>query len=254
MKLRLPRIPWATWRPKLFETLPAYDRHAFTSDLVAGVTVGVVALPLAMAFGIASGVTPQAGIYTAIVGGFLVSLLGGSRIQIGGPTGAFVVIVAGIIAAHGLSGLLMVTMMAGVILIVLAVTGLGQAVKFIPRPVVLGFTNGIALLIASTQIKDFLGLGIAEPPSEFFARMAALGRRDADAGTPRRSALASARWRSSCSCRAGCRACPARSWRWSLGTAAVALFRLAGRDHRIEVRRHPERPAGHSASRSSAPT
>jgi sulfate permease, SulP family len=124
-----------------------------------------------MAFGIASGVTPQAGIYTAVVGGFIVSLLGGSRIQIGGPTGAFVVIVAGIIAAHGLPGLLMVTMMAGVILLVLAVTGLGQAVKFIPRPVVLGFTNGIALLIASTQIKDFFGLAIADPPSEFIARM-----------------------------------------------------------------------------------
>src|SRR5262245_39577600 len=115
-----------------------------------------------MAFGIASGVTPQAGIYTAIVGGFIVSLLGGSRIQIGGPTGAFVVIVAGIIAQHGLSGLFMVTMMAGVLLILLAVTGLGRAIKFIPRPIVIGFTNGIALLIASTQIKDFLGLTIQE--------------------------------------------------------------------------------------------
>jgi sulfate permease, SulP family len=174
MKTVIDRIPWRAWQPKLFETLGTYDRRAFTSDVVAGLTVGVVALPLAMAFGIASGVTPQAGIYTAIVGGFLVSLLGGSRIQIGGPTGAFVVIVAGIIAAHGLSGLLMVTMMAGVILLFLAVTGLGQAVRFIPRPVVLGFTNGIALLIASTQIKDFLGLGIADPPSEFFARMTVL--------------------------------------------------------------------------------
>ena len=163
-----------TWRPALVESLRSYDRHMFVADLVAGLTVGVVALPLAMAFGIASGVTPQAGIYTAIVGGFLVSLLGGSRIQIGGPTGAFVVIVAGIIAAHGLPGLLMVTMMAGVILILLAVTGLGQAVKFIPRPVVVGFTNGIALLIASTQIKDFFGLRMGEVPTEFFARMAAL--------------------------------------------------------------------------------
>jgi len=172
---RLARVPWATWRPTLLDALGTYNRQTLLADLVAGATVGVVALPLAMAFGIASGVTPQAGIYTAIVGGFLVSLLGGSRIQIGGPTGAFVVIVAGIIAAHGLDGLLMVTMMAGVILIVLAATGLGQAVRFIPRPVVIGFTNGIALLIASTQIKDFLGLGIAEPPSEFFARMTALG-------------------------------------------------------------------------------
>src|SRR5687768_642860 len=166
--------PWRAWRPKLVECLVTYDRHAFVSDVIAGVTVGVVALPLAMAFGIASDVTPQAGIYTAIVGGFLVSLLGGSRIQIAGPTGAFVVIVAGIIAAHGLSGLLMVTMMAGAILVFLALTGLGQAVKFIPRPVAIGFSNGIALLIASSQIKDFLGLAIDEPPSEFFARIAVL--------------------------------------------------------------------------------
>ena len=121
-------------------------------------TVGLVALPLAMAFGIASGVTPQAGIYTAVVAGFLISALGGSRLQIGGPTGAFVVIVAGIITAHGVSGLLMVTIMAGVILMLMAVTGLGTAVKYIPRPVTIGFTNGIAILIASTQIKDFLGL------------------------------------------------------------------------------------------------
>jgi SulP family sulfate permease len=174
MTMAFARIPWRTWRPRLLDCLPGYTRRVLASDLLAGVTVGVVALPLAMAFGIASGVTPQAGIYTAILGGFIVSLLGGSRIQIGGPTGAFVVIVAGIVAAHGLSGLLMVTMMAGVILLFLAVTGLGQAVKFIPRPVVLGFTNGIALLIASTQIKDFLGLRV-DTPSEFVPRMAAIG-------------------------------------------------------------------------------
>lgn len=131
-------------------------------------------MPLAMAFGIASGVTPQAGIYTAIFGGFLVSLLGGSKIQIAGPTGAFVVIVAGIIAKHGLSGLLMVTVMAGILLVVLGLTGLGTAIKFIPRPIVIGFTNGIALLIASTQIKDFLGLKLSAVPSEFVPRMKAL--------------------------------------------------------------------------------
>jgi sulfate permease, SulP family len=165
-------IPWHKWRPTLLDSLRGYERRQLMTDVVAGITVGLVALPLAMAFGIASGVTPQAGIYTAVVGGFLVSALGGSRIQIGGPTGAFVVIVAGIIAQHGVSGLLMVTMMAGVLLLILAFTGLGQAVKFIPRPVVLGFTNGIALLIASTQIKDFLGLTLAENPSEFFNRMA----------------------------------------------------------------------------------
>ena len=170
----MPRFPIETWRPALVESLRGYSRQTFVADLVAGLTVGVVALPLAMAFAIASGVAPQAGIYTAIIGGFLVSLLGGSRVQIGGPTGAFVVIVAGIIAEHGLSGLLMVTMMAGVILVLLAVTGLGQAVKFIPRPVLLGFTNGIAVLIASTQIKDFLGLSMPPLPSDFFARMSAI--------------------------------------------------------------------------------
>ena len=156
--------------PKLLEVLPDYSRKIFLSDLIAGVSVGLVALPLAMAFGIASGVTPQAGIYTAIFGGLIVSLLGGSRLQIAGPTGAFVVIVASIIAKFGLSGLLMVTMMAGVILLFLGLTGLGIAVRFIPRPVVIGFTNGIALLIASTQIKDFLGMKIANP-SEFIARI-----------------------------------------------------------------------------------
>src|SRR5215212_9855824 len=117
------RIPWSTWRPKLAQTLREYDRRTLAADLIAGVTVGLVALPLAMAFGIASGVTPQAGLYTAVVAGFVISALGGSRLQIGGPTGAFVVIVAGIIATHGLSGLLMVTIMAGVILVFLAVTG-----------------------------------------------------------------------------------------------------------------------------------
>ena len=127
-----------------------------------------------MAFAIASGVTPEAGIYTAIVAGFVVSSLGGSRTQISGPTGAFVVIVAGIVAKFGVSGLLMCTAMAGVMLLVMGMTGLGNAVKFIPRPVTIGFTNGIALLIASTQIKDFSGLPLTEVPSEFFPRLEAL--------------------------------------------------------------------------------
>lgn len=163
------------WIPKSLLCLRAgYTRQDLISDLIAGVTVGLVALPLAMAFGIASGVTPQAGIYTAVVAGFLISALGGSRLQIGGPTGAFVVIVAGIVAAHGVSGLLMVTIMAGVILLLMAVTGLGTAVKYIPRPVTIGFTNGIAILIASTQIKDFLGLETGAVPSEFVLRMRSL--------------------------------------------------------------------------------
>src|SRR6266852_4849096 len=168
------KINWNRWQPKLIACLKGYTLHDLIADAIAGLTVGLVALPLAMAFGIASGVTPQAGIYTAILGGFLVSALGGSRIQIGGPTGAFVVIVAGIIAQHGLSGLLIVTVMAGVILLILGFTGLGTAVRFIPRPIIIGFTNGIALLIASTQIKDFLGLKMKENPSEFFARLGAI--------------------------------------------------------------------------------
>ncbi len=176
---------WDRWKPKLLECGAGYGRESFTQDLIAGVTVGLVALPLAMAFGIASGVSPQAGIYTAILGGALVSALGGSRVQIGGPTGAFVVVVASILARHGLSGLLMVTMMAGVMLVLLAVTGLGRAVGFIPRPIVVGFTNGIALLIATTQIKDFLGLTLPRDPSEFLGRIAALA-----AGLPTASAPA----------------------------------------------------------------
>ncbi|MBI4902231.1 MAG: STAS domain-containing protein [Acidobacteria bacterium] len=168
-------MPWGKWKPKLLYTLQGYTRSDFLADLIAGITVGLVALPLAMAFGIASGVSPQVGIYTAIIGGFLVSLLGGSKIQVAGPTGAFVVIVAGIIAKHGVSGLLIVTMLAGLILLFLAFSGLGQAVKFIPRPIVIGFTNGIALLIASTQIKDFFGLRMQSVPSEFIERMEAYG-------------------------------------------------------------------------------
>ena len=157
--------------PKSFLIFRNYSSKWLLQDCVAGVTVGLVALPLAIAFGIASGVTPQAGLYTAVVAGFLVSALGGSRTQIGGPTGAFVVIVAGIVAKFGLPGLAMVTLMAGIILLAMGLVGLGSAVKFIPRPVVIGFTNGIALLIASTQIKDFLGLRTPAVPSEFLLRM-----------------------------------------------------------------------------------
>src|SRR5712675_1824952 len=162
------------WLPKSVILLRNYDRQKFVSDLGAGVTVGLVALPLAMAFAISSGITPQAGLYCAIVTGFVISAFGGSKTQIGGPTGAFVVVVAGIIAKHGLDGLFVCTMMAGVLLVLLGITGMGTAVKYIPRPVVVGFTNGIALLIASTQIKDFFGLKLAQVPSEFFYRMEAL--------------------------------------------------------------------------------
>jgi SulP family sulfate permease len=162
------------WLPRSVECLRGYTPRQFTHDLVAGLTVGLVALPLAMAFAIASGVPPQAGLYTAVVAGFVISALGGSRTQIGGPTGAFVVIVAGIVLKFGLPGLALVGMMAGVLLLVMGLTGLGTAVKFIPRPVTIGFTNGIALLIASTQLKDFLGLTTPAIPSEFVPRIAML--------------------------------------------------------------------------------
>jgi sulfate permease, SulP family len=164
------------WLPKSVLALRHYDLPTFRADAIADVNVGLVALPLAMAFAIASGLTPQAGIYCAVVTGFLISVLGGSRVQIGGPTGAFVVVVAGIVAKYGVSGLYLCTMMAGVILVVLGATRSGSAVRFIPRPVVVGFTNGIAVLIASTQIRDFLGLRMAENPGEFAARLAAIGR------------------------------------------------------------------------------
>ena len=164
------------WTPASVRSMRGYSGATFLRDLTAGIVVGLVALPLAMAFAIASGLTPQAGIYCAIVTGFLISALGGSRTQIGGPTGAFVVVVAGIIAEHGVSGLFMCTMMAGVLLIVMGATGMGSAVKFLPRPVVVGFTNGIAVLIASTQIRDFFGLQLTETPAEFWPRMVALAQ------------------------------------------------------------------------------
>lgn len=162
------------WAPKLLQCLKQYDSKSFLSDLIAGVTVGLVALPLSMAFAIASGVAPQAGIYCAVVTGFVISALGGSRTQIGGPTGAFVVVIAGIVAKYGLDGLFLCTMMAGVMLVTMGLTGMGTAVKFIPRPIVIGFTNGIALLIASTQFKDFFGLKIDHVPGEFLARIETL--------------------------------------------------------------------------------
>jgi SulP family sulfate permease len=163
--------------PKLIETFrDGYSVRQLTGDLVAGLTVGLVALPLAMAFAIASGVAPQNGLYCAVIAGFLISALGGSRVQIGGPTGAFVVVVSGIVAAHGLDGLFMCTLMAGIILVLLGVTGLGTAVKFIPRSVVIGFTNGIGILIASTQIRDLFGLQAASVPGDFLGRIETLAR------------------------------------------------------------------------------
>lgn len=156
--------------PKSITALKTYSRDQFYSDLVAGVIVGVVALPLAIAFAIASGVTPDRGLYTAIVAGFIISALGGSRVQIGGPTGAFVVIVYGIVQRYGIDGLVVATIMAGAILIILGVAKLGGAIKFIPHSVVVGFTSGIAVIIFSSQVKDFFGLHVDSVPAEFIQK------------------------------------------------------------------------------------
>jgi sulfate permease, SulP family len=166
--------PYDDWLPKSLILLRGYTFQTFIADLIAGVTVGLVALPLAMAFAIASGVSPQAGIYCAIVTGFLISALGGSKTQVGGPTGAFVVVVLGIITRYGIDGLFTCTMMAGVLLVIMGGTGMGTLVKYFPRPVVVGFTNGIAILIASTQLRDFFGLKMEHVPGDFFHRMGAI--------------------------------------------------------------------------------
>ena len=162
--------------PKLVTTLRTYDRRQLFDDLTAGVIVGVVALPLAIAFAIASGVTPERGLYTAIIAGFIISALGGSRVQIGGPTGAFVVIVYGIVQKYGIDGLIVATIMAGVMLVVLGAVRLGSVIKFIPHPVVIGFTSGIAVIIFSSEAKDFLGLRMGAVPAEFLAKWGAIGR------------------------------------------------------------------------------
>jgi SulP family sulfate permease len=162
------------FRPKLFDTLKSYSRQDFTADLIAGLTVGIVALPLAMAFAIASGVPPQAGIFTAVIAGFIISSLGGTKVSIGGPTGAFIVILYGIYVKYGAENLAICTIMAGIILFLMGAARLGTMIKFIPYPVTMGFTSGIAVLIFSTQIKDFLGLQVDKVPSEFIEKMKVL--------------------------------------------------------------------------------
>ena len=159
--------------PKLFTTLRGYDRRQFVHDLTAGVIVGIVAIPLAIAFAIASGVTPGRGLWTAIVAGFLISALGGSRVQIGGPTGAFVVIVYGIVQKYGVDGLTVATLMAGVLLVIMGVARLGGVIKFIPHPVITGFTSGIAVIIFSSQVKDLFGLRMGAVPAEFIPKWVA---------------------------------------------------------------------------------
>lgn len=163
------------FQPKILELFKKgnYNKETFTADLIAGIIVGIVALPLAIAFGIASGVTPQQGLITAVVAGFLVSLLGGSNFLIGGPTGAFIVIVYGIVAQYGMSGLIIATVLAGIMLVVMGIFKLGTIIKFIPYPIVVGFTSGIATVIFSTQIKDLFGLQIEKVPSEFIPQWGA---------------------------------------------------------------------------------
>jgi SulP family sulfate permease len=162
------------FRPKLIETLNGYNRQQFVRDVGAGVTVGIVALPLAMAFAIASGLKPEAGLFTAIIAGSLISLLGGSRVQIGGPAGAFIVIVYGILQRYGLANLIIATAMSGVLLFLMGMFRMGTLIRFIPIAVVIGFTNGIAVLIALSQIKDFLGLDVKAMPADFFGILHAL--------------------------------------------------------------------------------
>ncbi len=160
-----------SFRPRIVDALRGYDRSRFFHDLMAGLTVGVVALPLAMAFAIASGAKPEAGLFAAIIGGFLVSLLGGSRVQIGGPAGAFIVVIYGIIEQYGLVNLFIATIFAGVMLCAMGLLRLGSVIRYIPVPIVIGFTNGIAVLIALSQLKDFFGLDIARMPADFFAQI-----------------------------------------------------------------------------------
>jgi SulP family sulfate permease len=169
--------PAFAFRPRLVDTMKGYRREDFSADLSAGVTVGVVALPLAMAFGIASGVTPEAGIYTAIIAGFLIAVLGGSKVQIGGPAGAFIALLYAIVERYGVANLLISTMMAGVLLFAMGALRIGQLIRYIPVSIVVGFTSGIAVIIAMQQLKDFLGLDIPRMPANFISQVAELGRR-----------------------------------------------------------------------------
>ena len=214
------------FRPKLFDTLNGYTRRDFTADLIAGITVGIVALPLAMAFAIASGVPPQAGIFTAVIAGFIISSLGGTKVSIGGPTGAFIVILYGIYAKYGAENMAICTIMAGIILFLMGAARLGTMIKFIPYPVTMGFTSGIAVLIFSTQIKDFFGLQVDKVPSEFIEKMQVLA---AAAGTVSAPTLAVAAaslaiilfWPKSWQ-----RRVPGSIVALVLGTLVVVLFRI----------------------------
>ena len=242
-------IPFS-FRPKLVDTLKNYSAADFIADLTAGFTVGIVALPLAMAFAIASGVKPEAGIFTAVIAGFVISALGGTKVSIGGPTGAFIVILYGIYAKYGAENLAICTIMAGVILFIMGAARLGTMIKFIPYPVTMGFTSGIAVLIFSTQIKDFFGLTVEKMPSEFFDKMRVLA---GHAGTFQWPTLALAAGslrdhfvlaenlaapRARLDCRAGSR------------HGGSGAFSSAGGNHRQQVRRHSAGAAASAHSRA----
>jgi SulP family sulfate permease len=164
------------FKPKLIDTLKNYHRDQFFKDVIAGVIVGIVALPLAIAFAIASGVSPEKGIFTAIIAGLVISVLGGSRVQIGGPTGAFIVVVYGIVQQFGINGLIIATFIAGILLIIMGLTKLGGAIKYIPYPLIIGFTTGIAVIIFSSEVKDFLGLKMGNVPADFISKWVAYGQ------------------------------------------------------------------------------
>ena len=166
--------PLAPFKPRLLRDMRGYNRERLVRDVGAGATVGIVALPLAMAFAIASGLKPEAGLWTAIIAGFIISALGGTSVQIGGPAGAFIVIVYGIVERYGVANLLIATASAGVLLFLLGLFRLGTLVRYVPVSVVIGFTNGIAVLIALSQVRDLLGLDIAKMPADFFAQISAL--------------------------------------------------------------------------------
>lgn len=214
------------FRPRLFETLKGYSKKDFIPDLVAGLTVGIVALPLAMAFAIASGVKPEAGIFTAVIAGFIISGLGGTKVSIGGPTGAFIVILFGIGAKYGFDNLAICTILAGGLLLTMGVARMGTMIKYIPYPVTMGFTSGIAVLIFSTQIKDFLGLRVEKVPSEFIEKMKVLGEHIGTVHWPTLGLAAASlaiilfwpkKWQ---------RRVPGSIVALVLGTAAVGLFNL----------------------------
>ncbi len=215
-----------SFRPKLIEALKNYSGSDFAADLIAGLTVGVVALPLAMAFAIASGVPPQAGIFTAVIGGLIISALGGTRVCIGGPTGAFIVILYGIGQQYGPANLALCTILAGLILVIMGVARLGTMIKFIPYPVTMGFTSGIAVLIFSTQIKDFLGLRLDTVPSEFVAKLTALGQHLGTVQWPTLALAAASLAIILAWPQAWQRRIPGSIVALVLGTAAVAVFNL----------------------------